>query len=384
MLPTAVRSYKSTDYGAPSLRGVAGDVIALLDACLVDGFGSRSVQSITRVGTTATATIAGHAYNEHDVLTISGAGQAEYNGTVRIFNVTTNTFDFEVTGTPATPATGTILAKKPGGGWLKSFTGTNKAAYRASDVSATRLFLRVDDTTTTYATASGYEYMESIDAVAGGFGAGYWQKSSAADTTARAWELVTDGFAFYLFIGHSAGYPNGHSLVAFGDIVSCRQGDAFHCMSITSSSPTAGNTPGTSSDGGYVTNVYGYSFLNTQAMARAANQTSGPTAFAKLAVGHSGMQLMGNNAGQLLAYPHAVDNALVATPLLVAESSAQIRGAMPGMYAPLHDRPGTRLTVLTNWSALPGRAIWLLPIGIPNVSPSYEGRACIDVTGPWR
>jgi hypothetical protein len=50
--------------------------------------------------------LASHGFTNGASVPISGATQTEYNGTFTISNVTTNTFDFTVTGTPATPATG--------------------------------------------------------------------------------------------------------------------------------------------------------------------------------------------------------------------------------------------------------------------------------------
>ena len=71
-----------------------------------------SVTSITRSGSTATVTITSHGFSNGDEVIISGATQTEYNGSFVISNVATNTFDYTVTGTPATPATGTIVCKK--------------------------------------------------------------------------------------------------------------------------------------------------------------------------------------------------------------------------------------------------------------------------------
>jgi len=72
-----------------------------------------TVESITLVGTTATATITGHGWSDGDVIDIFGPKQQEYNGTFTISNVTPDTFDFAVTGTPASPATGKITARRP-------------------------------------------------------------------------------------------------------------------------------------------------------------------------------------------------------------------------------------------------------------------------------
>ena len=56
----------------------------------------KTLTSLVRTGTTATATLAGHGYQNGDVVDIYGVPQQEYNGTFTIFNVTANTFDFTV------------------------------------------------------------------------------------------------------------------------------------------------------------------------------------------------------------------------------------------------------------------------------------------------
>ena len=388
-LPTTVRSYKSTDYGAPRLSGTAGDLVALLDACLINGYGQRAVQTLTRSGSTATATIAGHAHNEHDVVTIAGANETEFNGTYRIFNVTADTFDYEITGTPATPATGSVTCKKPGGGWEKAYSsGTNIAAYRSAGITSTRILLKVDDTTSTYATVKGYESMSDINTGTGAYPPStslYWLKSTTADTTSRAWEVVTDGFFFYCFFAHYPTYPNGHSMFQFGDIVMGRQGDAYGCLLSGSTASSTGTTPGASSQAPYCSSYYTVSVANSQMLPRNYGGVSGTALDAtRMSIGYSGAGYLGVNQTQQLAYPHAVDGALVACPVLIAESTSAIRGAAPGMYNPLHDRPGTRLSVLGDFPGLPGRKLWYIPVGVNNVSNSYEGRALIDVTGPWR
>lgn len=72
---------------------------------------NRGITSITRSGKTATATVGldlEYAAGSTFEAVISGAGQAEYNGSFSNATVTgARTFTFEVNGTPATPATGT-------------------------------------------------------------------------------------------------------------------------------------------------------------------------------------------------------------------------------------------------------------------------------------
>ncbi len=67
-----------------------------------------NITSIERSGTTATATATGHPLASGVELTISGADQTEYNGTFEITVTDADTFTYEVTGSPVTPATGTI------------------------------------------------------------------------------------------------------------------------------------------------------------------------------------------------------------------------------------------------------------------------------------
>lgn len=66
--------------------------------------------TITRSGTTASVTHTAHGLANNDKVVIRGANEDEYNGIKTISNVTTNAYDYTVSGTPATPATGTITS----------------------------------------------------------------------------------------------------------------------------------------------------------------------------------------------------------------------------------------------------------------------------------
>lgn len=70
---------------------------------------SQSVSSLTRTGTTAIATTpADHSLSSGLSVTISGATQTEYNGTFEIVVTARNQFQYTVSGSPVSPATGTI------------------------------------------------------------------------------------------------------------------------------------------------------------------------------------------------------------------------------------------------------------------------------------
>jgi hypothetical protein len=72
-------------------------------------YSALSLASLTRSGTTVTATMANHGFVAGQSVLISGAAQSGYNGTYTITNVTTNTFTYTVSTTPTSPATGTLL-----------------------------------------------------------------------------------------------------------------------------------------------------------------------------------------------------------------------------------------------------------------------------------
>ncbi len=144
-----VRIFTSAMFGAPNVNtSAAGSMIALLDACLVNGFGLRTLaaNAMTRSGTTVTVAQAGHGYPDHSVVQIAGADQLDYNGSWRVLvdDVDHYSYQLPVAGSSATTATGTITSKTPSAGWAKPFSGTNLAAYRPAD--GPRHYLRVDDT----------------------------------------------------------------------------------------------------------------------------------------------------------------------------------------------------------------------------------------------
>ena len=108
--PPGRYSMKHDDRLAGWARGTPMRVRAIHGADLAD-----AVDTITRAGSTATVEmVANHALNDGDWVEVVGADQSEYNG---LFQVSTlglpaDTFEYEVTGTPASPASGTVTAQR--------------------------------------------------------------------------------------------------------------------------------------------------------------------------------------------------------------------------------------------------------------------------------
>lgn len=388
MSGTTVMLLRSTDTGAPRLSGTAGDITTLLDACLVNGYNSRTLTSITRSGTTATATFNAHGYAADGLskIQISGANETEYNGTFIITNVTTNTFDFTVTGTPATPATGTITSVVAPLGWGKSFSGTNLAAYRSNEGTSTRLYLRVDDTGTTSARVRGYEAMTDVNTGTGLFptdaaqaGGLYISKSDVATTAARKWVLVGDGFEFHFFyVCNSLSYDNIYRQFHFGDPASEMASDPYGCLiygdtAASLAAPSTGSTTCLIQTSPSLSVFPGFYF--------ARNYTQiGTSAGASL---HGNYTLGSGSIGAStspLTYPSPANNGLYVAPLFVADTLV-VRAQLKGIYQPLQIRPFGNGTILAANVSPINRRIYTIATAYTSTVP---GETHVDIDGPWR
>lgn len=382
--------YSSDEVGAPTLNNVAGSMINVLDACLIDGFNAKGVTSIAVAGGVATATISAHGYLTDRIVEFSGATPTALNGRKRVTVTGSNTVTFPAPGVADQTATGTITCKRPGLGWAKQFSGAGKAIYKRTDVTATTMMLRVDDTQTgvasaTYARAIMVEGATDIDTVtdpvptavqtAGGF---FWQKGPNT-STGKAWIIVGDSKTMY-FMSEDTTYTEatyqGLCLKHFGDLNPLRAGDAYLCTISGETSQTGGSplmTVGTyGSSGG----------INRFRVARAFDNMSRGTALQTLFYASAPPGQLTASAGP--AYPSPVDNGIVLIrDLLVRESSTAftdpIRGRLRGIAAPL-GQLGSRLhrTVLENVSGFSGK---MLCVSV--LSTSDRGAIFFDITGPW-
>ena len=66
--------------------------------------------TINRSGSTANVTHASHGLSDGDLVFIEGANEDEYNGVQTIANSASGSYEYTVSGTPDTPATGTITS----------------------------------------------------------------------------------------------------------------------------------------------------------------------------------------------------------------------------------------------------------------------------------
>lgn len=375
--------------GAPSLTGQAGALVALLDACLVNGFGLGALDSLVIASNVATATrAAGHSQEVGSIVEIAGAtvSGGTINGQHKVLSATVTAFTFATTGLADQTATGSPTAKLAAAGWTKAFSGTNLGAYQSSDVGATGVVLRVDDTQATYSRVIGYETMSDIDTGTGPFptaaqlsGGGHWTKSNAASVATRPWALVADGLTFYLAINHNNASPDRRSTVGFGDFLSFNSGgDAYGAFLQAHGADIAGYTPGTfSSDIDFSqteTPTVSQNLFFTRSYSGLGGSVQGLKAM-PFPFTYSGNGVRSGVGGW--QYPNGPDGGLyVAYPYLVEASALAIRGRLPGVLVSPQTIPGIASDdEVTGVSGLTGRTLHAI---------RSDGVFFFDKTGPWR
>lgn len=388
---TTAKHFHSGMAGAPVLPGIAGALIAVLDAFLNTGFGLQNVTSLVVAGGVATATVpATPSAGVNAVILVAGATPAGLNGEQRVTAVTGNTVSW-ATGVADGAATGgAITIKVAPLGWSKLFVGADLAAYKSSDPLSSGMVLRVDDSGAKNARVVAYESMSDINTgikpfpvgaqAAGGY---YWPKSRSADATARAWCAFGDSRGFYLCV--NPGSVSAHSVILFfGDPNCSKSGDAYGAV--------LHGMPADYTDyGGQVPNCLGYSAKGSGhgAVARASNALGGSQLTLHVGTMHIGNSdsYSGHGAYSMLEYPNKADNGLLFCK--VAEiDNAGLRGTLPGLYHVPQGKACDAFAPLGIEQAtgdLHGRAMMALRPGAPSYAATgYYGVVFFDLTGPWR
>ena len=161
--------YRSTDSGAPTLNGTSGSLIALLDACLVNGYGSKSAAGWTKEYAATNKAVYRPSHGNRYYLRVLDDGSDGTNGA--------------------------RVARLRG---YESMSG-------------------VDTGTGEFPTDAQ---------VSGGL---YIGKSSTADSTARTWVLLADGKRFVLFVAYHASNLNSYAQNFFGDLAGVSAADTYAC-----------------------------------------------------------------------------------------------------------------------------------------------------------
>lgn len=390
MTSTSVKYFHSAMAGAPVLSGTAGALIAVLDACLVNGFNVKAVDTLTVASGVATATIGLGigAFEADTVALVSGATPSGLNGQKRILTVdtVTNTVTFDATGISDQTATGTISIKMAPAGWEKQFTGTNLAAYRSADPASTQAALRVDDTAEQNARVVGYESMSDVNTGTRPFptsaqasGGLWWPKASAATATPRAWTVIADSKTIYLHM-HTATTNLGVAgvLVAFGDFDSQMLLDPMPCLITGMSSDIAASVAAAPEDLSNATSTLIYLGASHDGVTNSVAATTQPESYWNGAGNlWSGYQ----SVPALPTFPNTTDNGIVLTRKLLTVAGVGLRGAMRGLGFSLQNSVAA-LAWRTKIAA-DGRVHFAVNSGGAAYAVAAYTAVLFDVIGPW-
>lgn len=282
------RLYKSTDASAPSLTGVAGSLVTVLDAVLVNGYGALSAAGWTK------------PYN------------ATSKGVYRNSSSTGTGFYLDVND--AAPAT------------------AQEARVRGYEAMT--------------AVATGTNPFPTVAQMSNGL---FVRKSASADATVRAWAIVADETVFYLFI-ESGDYtvPTRATAFSFGDFYSFKASDAYRCQIIGRDTESSGSNAYERFP--FLSTAYNMVATAQTSLghyiARSTTGTAGAIAFGvhgDMALGATinatYNTLMGNSGGgYAMAYPNPADNGLYMAPAYIHHNGG-VRGYLKGLWVPSHDLP---------------------------------------------
>ncbi|WP_332772046.1 hypothetical protein [Phenylobacterium sp.] len=328
-----VRLYRSTDTSAPSLTGVAGTLTSLLDAILVNGYGSQ---------TAAGWTIA-------------------YTGTnKRVYTMASGGTGYSIYVDDSAPGTG----------------GGREA--------------RVSGWTTPTGLGAGSGQFPTPAQMAAPSGALVIRKSATADATARAWTVVADGHTFYLFsetgdfTSPFCAYP-----FMFGDFFTYGSTDANNCMIIgrtLENNANAGVAAGFSQAS--MVDAFGsIAYCNSTGLSNtlpghfiASNYTGvggsvpagkhvdiakmggqqagalGPMQMGFLGIWTTGSQGTGTSWTSEFNYPNSPDSGLYVSPVWIHHNGF-VRGYLKGLWAPLQNHPIAHNDTYSGTGVMSGKSL---------------------------
>ena len=421
MTDLTVKYFNSGMTGAPQIANNWGDLVTMLDACLVNGFALKAIDTLTFADGVATATIStGHAYRPFQVVEIAGAEQPEYNGSFRVLTTTTTAFTYAVTGAPVSPATTTtnLSAKVAPLGWEKPFAGTGKAAYRSKNPLSPQNILLIDNSLKTPNYTTGWakwanvgivEDLSDIDTIVGAQApydpnnptqnwkqvtASQWgwykwfharsnQYESNGDSGGggRNWVLIGDDRLFFLFCTNAAGYGwYGRNSYCFGDLISFKPGDNYATVLAADD-----NYSGMSNYWSYPGQFSGYGLVSSldftgKVLLRNHTQLGNPVRFGLTSLNtNNGQQICGRGP---MPFPNGADYSLWLLPTYVRQEDGHMRGILPGMLWMPQDRPYSDQTIVDNVVGQAGKRFLLVRT---QYSSETEGaQIAFDITGPWR
>lgn len=377
-----VKWFSSDMGGSPAGGKEAGELIELLKACLITGFNITPVVSLTFDSTSELVTAEvgqGHGFLKYQVISITGADQAQFNGDFRVMSATSTAIAFAPSDTPtASTATGSQIEIKaaPVGGWeiVAEDVDRYRAAFRSTSEKGNGLILHVqndhwetasDDRWDSYLSSFRPQFgakvkiaygMESIDTYEA-LAEARWPIGWDYSEDGREWLLVGDDRL--LFYTSRYAKKSQRSTVMYGDFESTVPGDSFNTL--IQGIPYSENSEWSKDTGQVYSEFAKYGDFEKSYIARPYNQMPHDefTRFAKRGLGSA--------SGVMIRYPNPTDFGLYvhSGPTIIEEeiegNGSAIRGYLPGLVQPLQTATPYHKAILDDLPNLDGVPVimWL-------------------------
>jgi len=339
--------YDSSETGAPvHSTQQAGTTIALLLACLRDGFNVKAVTQIVVTSGVAVATCPNHGYSSRfgKSVKIAGAPVAGLNGVKQQTIIDTNSFSYPAPGVADGTYTGTIDARRAPLGWEMPYHNSNNdvAIFRRLSSESNQQMLRVDDSVVgslvrvrmieSATDVDTYDGLAPTDAqISGG---GRWQKGPE-NANPKAWALFGDGRAFYLATQQET--TDKFNLFMFGDGVPYAPGDSYFTLLTCLDGASYELYPSTVLSS---CEVYGTGYGANRGGFASRGQLPSSVSAERVSLGGPntvGMPIGGQGMQSATTYPFVG----IAPELHVLSAAAYVRGEWPGLACPLANLSGT-------------------------------------------
>ena len=296
--------FRSSDGSAPVLTGAVGSLTALLNACLVVGYGAKAALGWTRPY---------HDAANNTSVFRQGAGPQHY------LRVNDNG-----------PGAGTAKEARAVGYEVMTDVNTGTGPFPTAVQMATGLFIR---------------------------------KSVTADATARSWILIGTSKVFYLFVytgdvanrAFSVGFGSAYSIVPTDNYATFLAGRSTENSAVAAYDRLCGMSS-------TVTTA-----VTANYMARAYTGVGSSITLAKWGDYFQAAQTAAGSTGGI-AYPSPIDGSLVITPINYGGAADGLyRGVLPGLWNPMHVEAFADGDTLSGIGGLSSRTFEVVMLGAGQV-----------------
>lgn len=316
-----VTVYRSTDASAPVLTGQAGTMVAVLDACLVNGYGSKSA---------------------------AGWGKPYSSANIGVYRAAAG----------------------------------NRHYLRVDDTAAQEARIVGYEAMSVVSPSASDGAFPLPAQVSGGL---FVRKSESSDSVARAWVLIASDKLFYFFPYSNAADPalaiapnNMAGYMAFGEFNSYKPGDAFNTIIMSAAATGTSGTFGSNArSGGFSGSVGHYVARNHLQFGISLNVGKvailDPTTYTTT---------FGVSAN-LPPFPDSVTGGLNVSPIVITESghasAALVRGVMPGLWAPLHQNAMNHYDIVTGAGDLATKTLQM----VFTASATTLSKLLVEISDTW-